>query len=256
MNGRAGQNIVELVQEHELPHGIERLLRIAHCLLRQDGQQLQIHQSKLGFAVCALVSCHRGQCSSVILEVQLSFPDRKPFTAADTLFQLIKESPRKRLTHFGDSLDAFFHTNRGLEHFPCRTAAAVAISVRYQNIIVDILVLVAHPAAHDRIGMQHSIVGCKEVLDWLVDAQRRDQVCQYLRAVDSSPHHCIVGNLVELVPSKLCRHKVVNAALFHNLWQCTRVAKHVGQPQNAVIHAKLLLEKALAMHELAHERLA
>ncbi len=79
---------------------------------------------------------------------------------------------------------------------------------------------------------------------------------QYFRSVDSSPHHGIVRNLVELVPRKLGGHKVVDSALFHNLRKRSGVAKHVGQPQNAVIHAELLLEKALAMHKLAHQRLA
>ncbi len=104
--------------------------------------------------------------------------------------------------------------------------------------------------------MEHAIVGGKEVLDWLMDTQCRDQVRQHLRAVDAAPHHGVVRNLIKLVPRKLCRHKIVNSALFHNLRQCARVAKHVRQPQNAVIHAKLLLEKTLAVHELAHKRLA
>ena len=79
---------------------------------------------------------------------------------------------------------------------------------------------------------------------------------QHLRAVDAAPYHCVVWNFVKLVPRELCRHKIVNSALFHNLRQRPGVAKHIRQPQNAVIHAKLLLEEAFAVHELAHKRLA
>ena len=192
----------------------------------------------------------------MILKVKLALPHRKSVVPADTLVELVKIGARKRLADLGNPLDTLFHTNRSFKHLPCRAAAAVTVAVGHQNIIVDILVLIAHPAAHDRIGMKHSVVCREEIFDWLIHAQCRDQVRQHLRAVNPSPPHCVIGNLVKLVPRKLGGHKIVDSAFFHNLRQRTGIPKHVRQPQNAVVHAKLFLEKALAVHKLTHKGLA
>ena len=79
---------------------------------------------------------------------------------------------------------------------------------------------------------------------------------QDLGAVDTPPHHGVVGDLVDLVPGQLGGHKVVDAALLHDLGQGAGVAEHVRQPQDAVVHAELVLEKPLAVDELAHQGLA
>ena len=172
------------------------------------------------------------------------------------LLQFIKVGARELLTHSGDSLHALFHTDRRLKHLSGRAAAAVPVAVGHQNVVVDVLILITHPAAHDRIGVEHAVVGGKEILDGLADAQRGDQVGQHLGTVNAAPHHRVVRYLVELVPRQFRRHKIFDAALFHNLRQCAGIAEHIRQPQNLVIHAKLFPEEALAMHKLSHKGLA
>ena len=77
-----------------------------------------------------------------------------------------------------------------------------------------------------------------------------------LGAVDAPPDDGVVGHLVDLVPGQLGGHEVVDAALLHDLGQGAGVAEHVRQPQDAVVHAELLLEEPLAVDELAHQGLA
>ncbi len=79
---------------------------------------------------------------------------------------------------------------------------------------------------------------------------------QDLGAVDAPPHKGVVGDLVELVPGQLGGHEVVDAALAHDLGQRARIAEHVGQPQDAVVHAEFFLEEALAVDELPHQAFA
>ena len=53
-----------------------------------------------------------------------------------------------------------------------------------------------------------------------------------------------------------CVRKRVDAALAHDLRQLAVVAEHVGVPELAAAAAEALLEVALAVQELAQERLA
>ena len=78
-------------------------------------------------------------------------------------------------------------------------------------------------------------------------------MCQNLRSVDSSPSHCVIRHLIELVPCKLCGHKVVNTALFHNLRKRSRITEYIGKPQNTVIHTELFLKELLSVHKLTYQ---
>ncbi len=253
MDGGAGQNVMELVDQGLLPHVIQLLHGICQLVLGQHRQQLQIHESQLRLAVGALVASHGGKGSPMVLEIQLTLPDRKPPIVLHSFLQFVKIGSGKLLPYRGNALHALLHTDGGLQHFSGRAAAAVAVAVRDQNVVVDILVLVAHPAAHNGIGMQHPVVGGEEIGHRLSYPQSGDQVGQNLRPVDAPPHHGIVGHLVELVPCQLRGHKVINTAFFHDLRQRSRVSEHVRQPKNPVVHAELFFKEALSVHELAHQ---
>ena len=69
---------------------------------------------------------------------------------------------------------------------------------------------------------------------------------QYLRPVYSPPHESIVRDLVELIPGKFRRHKIIYTAFFHNLGQCGIVSEHVRQPKDFVVHAEFVFEKGFA----------
>ena len=59
-------------------------------------------------------------------------------------------------------------------------AAAVPVAITDQNIVVDILILIAVPAAHDCIRMQHAVVCRKEAGLRLADAERCDHMRETL----------------------------------------------------------------------------
>ena len=255
-DGRTGQNVVELVQEHHFPQFFQFFCGICCTLfLCQNRQQLHIAQCQLALAVRALIACHRGVSAAVILKVELTRPHRQTTAVLHALFQLGEVLQRTALTHLRHTLDAFFHTTAGFQHFTGRAAAAVTVTISDENIVIHFFVLITLPAAHDGVGVQHAVISSEELLHALADAQRRNEVRQNAASVNAFPHHGVIGNLVELVPGKLCRHEVINAALFHNLGQRTGITEYVRQPQHTVFHAELLTEEAFAVQELTHQAL-
>ena len=102
--------------------------------------------------------------------------------------------------------------------------------------------------------MQYAVIGRKVIFDRLVYTKGRDQMCQHLCTIDTTPQHCIVGYFIKLVPCQLRGHKIINSTLFHDLWKCSGITEHIGQPENAVVHAEFLFEEAFAMHKLADKR--
>ena len=256
MNGGAGQNIVELIQKRVFPQAVERFRGVGELRCCQYTQKLQVHEPQLCFAVAALVACHGGVRAAVVLKVELALPRGQTFAVFYALVQLVKILPREDLPHLRDAQNAFFHAFARLQHIAGRAAAAVTVAVSDENVVVDVFVLVALPAAHNGIRVQHAVVGGEEVLHVLADAERGDEMCQHFAAVNAAPLECIERHFVELVPRKLRRHEVIDAALFHDLRQRAGVAEHVRQPQNAVIHTEFLAEEALAVNELAHKAFA
>ena len=192
----------------------------------------------------------------MVFKIELPFPHRKPFVSFHTILQLVKVGAGKLLPHLRNPLDPLLHTDRGFQHLPGRAAAPVPIAVGDQDIVVNILILIAHPSAHDSARMKHSVIGGEKIGHGLFHIQSSDQVSQHLRAVDPPPPHGIIGHLVKLVPGKLRGHEIVDSALFHDLGQGSRIPEHVRQPENPVIHPKLLPEKPLSMHKLAYQRLS
>ena len=256
MDRRSRKDIVELVDQNLFPHSLQLFCRVRNLILRKHRQQFQIHQAKLGFPVRTFVSSHGSQRSSVVFKIEFPFPYRQPGAVSHTFLQLIKVGPGKFLADHRNPPDSFFHAQGSLQHLPGRPAASVPITVGNQNIIVDVLVLVAHPSAHNRVRVQSSVVSGKKIMDRLMYIESCNQVSQHLTSVNSSPHHRVVRNLIELIPRQLCGHKVIDPAFLHDLRQGSRITEYVRQPQNPVINAELLFEKTFSVHELAHQGLS
>ena len=190
------------------------------------------------------------------LKIQFADPGWEAFAVFYLLMQLVEIRSRKCLAYFRHTFDAFFHTFGCLQHSSGRAAAAVSVAVADQDIVVDVLVLVAVPSAHDGIRVQHSVVCGKEARLRLSDAERCDHMSEYFTSVDAFPVHRIVRHFVELVPCQFGRHEVVNSAFFQNLRHRCAVSEDIRQPQDLVVHAKLFFEKAFSEQELAHEGLS
>ena len=190
------------------------------------------------------------------LKIQLANPGGKASAVLYFFMHFIKIRSGKSLTYLRYSFDAFFHTLRGFEHRSGRTAATISVAVADQDIIVDILILIAVPSTHNRIRVQHAIVCGKEACLRLADAECCNHMCKDLASVDTFPVHRIVRHFVELVPCQLCSHEVVDSAFFHNLRHRCAVSEDIRQPQDLVVHAELFFEKAFSEQELAHEGLS
>ena len=162
----------------------------------------------------------------------------------------------------GAARDGFFQPPGVFQHFRRGPAAAVAPAVGQQVVGVQLLLLVALPAAHDLPGLQHPVVGGDpQVLGLVAGGMAHvvpggGEMSENLRAVDALPQEGVVGELVDVVPAQLGGHEIVHAALFADLWQGRRVAEHVGEPQDPAVHAELLPEKALAVEELPNQGFA
>ena len=257
MDAGTGQNIVELIDEDALPKAVGLVRRIGEQPAGQHGQQLQIHHVQLRLTVGTLVPGHGSIGAAMVFEVQLAFPQGQAAVVLHPLAKLVKIGAGKGLTHPGKAGHAVFHSVGGFQHGAGRAAAAVAVAVGDQNVVVDVLILVALPAADDSIGMKHAVVGGEEALLFVLpNAQRGDQMGQNLRTVDAAPAEGVVGHLVKLVPGQLGGHEVFDAAFLHDLGQGSGIAKHVRQPEDAVFHAEFVPEEALAVEELPHQTFA
>ena len=253
----AGQYVVELVGEHGLPHAVQLLPGIGQLVLRHHGGQLQVHQQQLVLAVGALVAGHGGERAAVVLEIELALPGVEPGVVLHARFQFAEILAGELLAHLRYALDAALHALGHFQHLAGGAAAAVAVAKGHQDVVVDLLVLIALPAAHDGVRVQAAVVGGEKVLlHVLPHVNGGDEVREHLAAVDAAPDEGVVGDLVDLVPGQLGGHEIVDAAALHDLRQGAGIAEHVRQPEDAAVYAELILEKALAVHELPDEGLA
>ena len=189
----------------------------------------------------------------MVFEIQLTLPGRQARVIPDPGLQLIKEGAGKGLPDSRQSGNALFHPPGGFEHISGLTAAAVTVSVRDKNIVVDFLLLITLPSADQRIRMKHAIVGGKEILNRLANAKSSNQMGQDFCSVNAPPQESIVGHLIELVPGQLGGHKILNPADLHDLRQCAGIAEYVRKPEDPIIHAEFFPKESLAVKELADQ---
>ena len=165
-NRRTRQDVVELVGQDQLPHTIQFALWISRSLfsghLCQNREKLQFHHGILTLTIGALVSRHGGISSTMIFKVQFTDPFRQSFVILYALPELVKILNGKGLTDLGNTLDPLIHTAGHFHHVSGRAAASVTVTKADPNIVVDILILIAVPAAHDGIRVEHAVIGRKE----------------------------------------------------------------------------------------------
>ena len=82
------------------------------------------------------------------------------------------------------------------------------------------------------------------------------EVREHRRAVDADPAERVVLGRGVAVPGELLGEEAADAGAAHDLRELAVVAEHVGVPEHLGAAPELLLEEALAVEELAHQRLA
>ena len=235
----SGQDVVELLGEHLPP----QLVDVGRDPAR-GRPQLDLAEQLLASAVAELGADLARQRAAVGLEVQLAAPHGHGRAEMDLALDVVEELRRRtdldpwRAVEVGQPACTF-------EHLARRTTAAVAVAERHQR-----------PVAPPVLG---------EVLDRVRAFGRRDlgvvrvdrrEVGEDPGAVEAFPPERVVGEPVLLVPRQLLRHEACHPAGREHLWQAGRVAEHVGDPHLGAAPPEVLLEVALAVHDLADEALA
>ena len=116
-----------------------------------------------------------------------------------------------------------------LEHFACRTTAAIAIPVCHEQILVQFLLLEALPRAQRFAGIRHRIV-CASV--WTTKFLDGTEVCENLCTINALPHERVVRQPAVLAPANLEGHEVFQTCLPIQLRQC----RWVVSPEDCSTH--------------------
>ena len=194
VDARAGQDVVELVDEEALPGRLQDPGRVIST--HRHRPYLRLAQRLLGAAVQLLGARLRCVGAAVQLEVQLSDPCRQVASfslRAGEEFRRAAEHDARR------ALDAA-KAMRRLDHVRLRSAAPIAPAVEVQGMGRAVLVLVVGRTLHDLSGAEIAVVGV-----------RGREVGEDRRAVNALPHERVVRRLVGVVPGELLGQEVFAA---------------------------------------------
>ena len=253
MDGGTGNNIVELVAQHNFPGLIQRGLLIGipqH--IAQRGNPLRLAQGKFQPAVLLFILGLRGIGSPVKLQIEFPIPNRDLLPGLiGVRMDFFEKLPGGRGLDIGQPGQSC-HGAPHLEHIAVGAASAVSKAVGNERILSDILVFKLFPASQHAAGAEHSIVGGKAGSKRMTDFRSIDKIGQNFRSIDSLPAEEIVGHGIIFVPADFRRHKRIDTALAKQLGQRPAVAEHIRQPQGMAAHPELLLKEGDPLQQLAY----
>ena len=241
-NGGARRNVVELVEQQQLPQLFQLLLpRLPDRPARQHlFRHVVFHrlQSGLRPADAPLGPGLRGQGSPVPRQIQLA--------AVDILNLLFLRPPEEahRVLHMAPGRALQVPAAQGrLHHLPSGASAAVSVA-EGEHEAIDALLLdpVVLPPGDQLPGREHGVVP-------------PEQVGQHPAAVQSLPPEEVIGEGLRLrvLAGELLGGKIGDLALLHDLGQRRRKAEGIRHPGHKAVHSQLLPEPALSPDELPDE---
>ena len=190
----------------------------------------------------------------MIFEKQLAHPDRKVLGArVHRGGQLIDKVRQPLVAHLGRTGNSFGQPLGAVHHVPGRTAAAVAMAVADEYLVIQRLGLVPVPSAEYLAYSQLRIVD--RAVAGLFGLLRRDQMRFDLRAVDALPVEAVIGVAVGVVPRQFRGDKQLDPRFGKYLRQAGRIAEGVGQPDAFRCDAKLVDLKLATAQDLADQAL-
>ena len=161
MNGRAGNNIVELVEKYALPALVKLLLRIlgsrqlgSHC-----ADRLGILIKELALSVVLLVLRLRGVGSSVEFKIKLARPFRKSSASLGFAFKSVKKFACKLPLRLRTVRNAVFQTVKNFNVFVSRSAAAVTVTERHYNLVGKLFLTESLVCSLEIGGSEHRSIG-------------------------------------------------------------------------------------------------
>ncbi len=125
-DGGAGQDVVELVLEHDAPEVLEAFRRLGPEQRRERAERLRRDQRALGLPVRLLHPALRGEGAAVQLEIDVALPDRQPGTARGLVRvgeEILDPAPARRRQR-----REIAKLHLALDHLRRHPAAAVAIA--------------------------------------------------------------------------------------------------------------------------------
>ena len=227
LDRRAGQDVVELVEQHFLPDGVQRRTRVvgAGQPVRHGRHPLRLAQHLLHTPVVPLVGGVGGEGALVALQVEFALPGGK---AIGILHPFLEEGRGPLLLH-GRQAGKIAQPRQPLQVFLARPAAAVANAVGHERVAGDALVAVVLLDHGQRARRGRAVVGLL-----------RQHVHQHGGSVDALPAERLVREGVDQAPAQLLCGEIADAGARHDLRQRTRVAKGVGQPDIVDVDAKFI----------------
>ena len=208
----------------------------------QRAERLGRDEVALGAAVRALRAALGGERRAVQLQVQLARPRRQALGLLRAVEEAVDpaealDGQRREAVERGDALD----------HLLGRPAAAVAVADREQALRVRVPPARAGPGLQRGARPGDAVVAALGVVE---------HVGEDAAAVEPLPPEQVVREPVGLRPRQLDREEPLDARAAQQLGQRGREAEAVGQPADGVRRAEALGEVALAVEELADQRLA
>ncbi|MNM79374.1 hypothetical protein D3C81_913020 [compost metagenome] len=231
-NGRAWNDVVELVAQDRFPAFVQLRFRISLPVSFRE-QRLQAEQpfgvpgQQLQFAVHLFVVRLAGVGSSMVFQVQLTVPGmniaiRRPNGLLQLGEKFVRPAGRypRKARHFVEPPPQ-------LQMLAIDTAASIPITVRKQKLFVNLFVAIRLPNALHAGRLNIPVIGIPPETAVL---RRSDEVRQHLAAVDTAPVKRIMWHAVVLVPADFRCHKRIDARLAQYLRQGPAVSEHVREP--------------------------
>ena len=204
LDRRAGQDVVELVEQHLAPDRGQPRCRVGHAGegRGEHGGPLQLAQRQLHLPVVPLVARLGRQRALVALQVQLARPGGE---ARRIGLPALEECGGPFLLHRAEACQ-ILDARQPLQVLLAGAAAAIADAEDHQRMARNAVVLVVLLDLAHRARRGRAVVG-------LLGQHVRQHLC----AVDALPVEGVVREGVDQAPGELLRREVVHAAFFR-IW--------------------------------------
>ena len=241
LDRRAGEYVVELIQEYFFPYLLDLFSVVAYTLQVSDrAQPFYLVQKFFDASVPFFAVSLRGVATLVSFVVQFSRMRRE---YVGHIFYVVKEVDCGRGLAGSKTVHIFLMAHKVFDMTFAGAAAAVSVSEHKQSFFANIFFGVS----------VFALLDCKRRHTRVIVAERfhmRDKFC----SVKTYPVESTVGETVEIVGAEFDCHKVIHSALFEYLRKRCGETEHVGQPAHSGFEVEFVLPVFLTVQTLSDPR--